>query len=166
MRCERDTASSSLRVQFMSGFWDKVKVGKRDECWPWQGETWRGYGRYWLNGKRRRAHRIAFLLAYGGFDPSLKILHRCDNPPCCNPRHLFAGTQKDNVTDMIRKGRSVVVGVSHSRYVRGSHVKLDDAEVREIKASNENNRTWARRLGVSESSVSRARRGLAFKEAT
>lgn len=90
-------------------FWEKVKRGAPDECWEWQAaKTEKGYGRLTSGRKNHlKAHRVAFALANGGtVDDDTNVLHRCDNPPCCNPAHLFAGTRRDNTQDMIRKGRN------------------------------------------------------------
>ena len=83
-----------------AAFWQHVD--RAGSCWIWRGPRHRqGYGR----AGRNVAHRIAFELAHGPFDRRLKVCHHCDNPPCVNPAHLFLGTQRDNVQDMVRKGR-------------------------------------------------------------
>lgn len=64
-----------------------------------------GYGMFLLNGKYRRAHRVAWEMRHGPIPDGLNCLHKCDNPPCVNPDHLWLGTQKDNVCDMMKKGR-------------------------------------------------------------
>jgi len=88
-------------------FWEKVEVKGDDECWPWKasqvGTT--GYGQFRLNEQKPRAHRIAWFIANGTIPEGLKICHSCDNTLCCNPAHLWAGTQKENIRDMISKGR-------------------------------------------------------------
>jgi hypothetical protein len=77
-------------------------------CWIWQGNLWEsGYARYILRQKEYRAHRISYFLTYGIFDESLFVCHKCDNPSCINPQHLFLGTPKENTQDMIDKGRLV-----------------------------------------------------------
>ena len=90
------------RARFMS----HVAVGDADACWPWTAaRNEKGYGVTGIPGRRTtKAHRVAYALHVG--DPgSLCVLHRCDNPPCCNPAHLFLGTKGDNNSDMITKGR-------------------------------------------------------------
>jgi hypothetical protein len=87
--------------------WEKVRRGGVDECWPWIATTthWFGYGRLEIKGKIFAAHRISYELANGPIPDGLFVLHRCDNPPCVNPHHLFLGTQKDNIGDASAKGR-------------------------------------------------------------
>jgi len=79
------------------------------ECWPWEGGCDKdGYGVTWDAEQRRsvRAHRVAWTLAHGEIPDGLHVLHRCDNPPCCNPADLFLGTVADNNADKIAKGRA------------------------------------------------------------
>lgn len=93
---------------FAERFWEKVDRRSPDECWPWLGRarTSFGYGAFAIGRDRaNRAHRIAWELTNGPVPVGLSALHRCDNPPCCNPAHLFLGTQADNIADMVAKGR-------------------------------------------------------------
>ena len=82
-------------------FWEKVN--KTNECWEWIAGKSHGYGVFWINGKLLRAHRVAWSIYNGGIPEGLLVLHKCDNPACVNPDHLFIGTQQDNVDDMITK---------------------------------------------------------------
>ncbi len=90
-------------------FWDKVDMSTPDQCWEWQAYRDRkGYGQFGLPGRRiGYSHRIAYALANGDLRDGQDecVLHRCDNPPCCNPHHLFVGSVADNNQDMRRKGR-------------------------------------------------------------
>lgn len=88
-----------------------AKVLKTDTCWLWQGTKAKGYGRLNIDGKRVYAHRFSYSVSKGILEPSQVIMHTCDNPSCVNPDHLVQGTQKDNVLDMINKGRQ-----THGRY--------------------------------------------------
>jgi len=78
-------------------------------CWLWSGALAknRGYGVYWDTAAQQTklAHRGAWEIARGPIPQGLSVLHRCDNPPCVNPAHLFLGTQLDNIRDMDKKGR-------------------------------------------------------------
>ncbi len=88
-------------------FWSKVEKAGPDDCWLWTGNKHsRGYGVFWLNGKSIRANRFALELAEGPapYDGAMS-LHSCDNPPCCNPKHLRWGTALNNIEDRIlRRG--------------------------------------------------------------
>lgn len=89
-------------------FWSKVaKTESQDDCWEWTAGCQKsGYGQFSIRtGEKISAHRMAWILTNGDIPDGLCVLHSCDNPPCCNPRHLFTGTQGDNIHDMIRKGR-------------------------------------------------------------
>jgi hypothetical protein len=89
----------------ISRFW--LKVHKTDTCWLWTaGTNGVGYGYFGLHHDQPiTAHRFAYELTYGPLDDGVCVLHRCDNPPCCNPDHLFLGTRKDNADDKVSKGR-------------------------------------------------------------
>lgn len=103
-------------------FWSKVdKDGPvhpllGTSCWLWRASVnpHNGYGRIHVGGKFGTvllAHRVAFVLSRGEIPAGLRVLHRCDNPRCCNPDHFMLGTQLDNVHDAIRKGRHSIVGL-------------------------------------------------------
>lgn len=89
--------------------WRRVAKGSPDACWPWTGYT-NDYG-YGVLGRGSRsdglirAHRAAWLVTHGTLPDDVLVLHTCDNPPCCNPAHLFLGTHADNTADMSAKGR-------------------------------------------------------------
>lgn len=89
-------------------FWSRVdRSGGPDACWPWTGGRYStGYGRMSMGRKKTGAHRLAWAIANGPIPDGLVICHTCDNPPCCNPAHLWAGTNQDNTADRVAKGRS------------------------------------------------------------
>lgn len=91
-------------------FWSLVDRKTPAECWPWLGSPGRkrhhtSYGAFHRRGVSHVASRLAYRLAVGPIPHDLHILHSCDNPPCCNPAHLRAGTPKENSQDCIVRGR-------------------------------------------------------------
>lgn len=87
--------------------WAKIDKRGPDECWPWQGaKTHFGYGSLRYENLHYYAHRVAYTASTGeAFAPKMEGCHRCDNPSCCNPQHIFMGTHLDNMRDMDAKGR-------------------------------------------------------------
>lgn len=94
-------------------FWSYVAVS--GGCWPWLGGTDDdGYGQFLYKGNAVRSHRVAWIFTFGEIPNGLRVLHTCDNPPCCNPDHLFLGTQANNNADMVAKGRQrILYGEAH-----------------------------------------------------
>jgi hypothetical protein len=150
--------------------WAKVDVRGPDDCWPWIGGSHgNGYGRLFLGpGSRERvyAHRAAWIVTHGPIPVEMLVCHRCDNPPCCNPGHLFLGTPEDNTQDGISKKR-VLVGA------KNGHFKLSDEDVSTIRrlyaAGGVTQSGLARRFGVRSSYIStltsgRSRRATANAE--
>lgn len=133
--CSQRCNGASRERPLDERLWALVNVGAPDDCWEWQGGRHRfRYGRLGLGGERGRrteyAHRISYILAHGPIPEGLYVCHHCDNPPCCNPDHLFLGTPSDNARDMSAKGRASApslkisdadVMVIRSRYTRRHH---------------------------------------------
>lgn len=112
-------------------FWAYVQVGAPDACWPWLRARYpRGYGFIRVRGKGIGTHRYAYELVNGPIPAGLYVLHSCDNPPCCNPSHLRAGTPADNNADMVNRGRARGL-VSHGETNPASKLTAD--QVRAIR---------------------------------
>lgn len=126
-------------------FWRGVDKQGPDECWPWtRACVTDGYGTISLvKGTPYATHRLSYSINKGLIPRGMQVLHSCDNPPCCNPAHLFLGTNTDNQKDRTRK-------------LRGS-AKLTDAQVNEIRSTNDNQKQTAKRFGITQSMVSRLR---------
>lgn len=108
------------KEHMLNRFWSQVKRG--DGCWPWIGAKRKGYGSVRWDGKAQFAHRVSWMLANGNITGGLWVLHKCDNPPCVRPDHLFLGTALDNARDAIQKGR-----------MKYGNVRFSEQEVREMR---------------------------------
>lgn len=137
------------------------KVAKSEEgCWLWtaalNGKGKHAYGVFRHNKKKRYAHRTAWELTYGPIPAGIEVCHRCDNPTCCRPDHLFLAPHIVNMQDMGKKGRAA----GFTRQVRGSEVgnsKLTEADVLEIRlraAAGEGGGNLARAFGISPGQAS------------
>lgn len=163
---------------FAVRFWKRVdQSGGQDACWPWtayRDEDGYGSSVFMVNKKRLfvLAHRYAYQLTYGIYPDRLQVCHTCDNPPCCNPRHLFLGTNADNRQDMINKGRAKFWCVPPERRARGDRngarthpglhkgikngrAKLTEDQVRQIKVllPSTPKRALARQFHVSKTVI-------------
>jgi len=116
-------------------FWEMVDKRGPDECWVWKGMRNKfGYGRIHAFGRMGLAHRISYILNVGTIEPGNFICHKCDNPPCVNPAHLFQGTAGDNNRDATAKGHNFyqpghVLNVGS----RNPKSKLQEADVEFIR---------------------------------
>jgi hypothetical protein len=158
-------------------------------CWTWaRGRTGAGYGETWDGRAVLLVHRVVYELTFGQIPDGLFVLHHCDNPPCCNPSHLFAGTHSDNMRDMMAKGR----GIRPEQRARGDRnghrlhperysapppnpmpgtrhpkSKLTDGQVREIRSlyasGTIRQSALGIRFGVSQVKISQIVRGVVWK---
>lgn len=121
--------------QFREVFWSKVAKGRHDECWPWMAARFQnGYGAISRYRKNLKAHRVAFQMARGPIPEGAVICHTCDNPPCCNPAHLFIGSNRDNTRDCIAKGRYNAFKVAPTRGEQRYNAKLNESGVRAMRS--------------------------------
>jgi hypothetical protein len=149
---------------FAERFWSKVDKRGPDECWPWLASVnASGYGRLTAGrGVNLKAHRVSYTLEKGPIPDGMNVLHHCDNPPCCNPGHLFAGTHKDNTQDMLSKDRGVAP--PHSFGKEHHHTKFDDAAARRIIADQRTHHVIAAEYGVCSMTVFRLKHGQTWKK--
>lgn len=136
----------SLRRRFSS----RIIITER--CWEWCGQiASTGYGRIRFGQLHTFAHRVSYSFFFGKIPRGLCVLHKCDNPRCVRPDHLFLGTKKDNTDDAVRKGR-MPHGESHKLH------KLSAAQVTEIRqrhSSGESRRALRTDFRISKSQVQR-----------
>lgn len=92
--------------QIAPRFWSKTEVTWPSKCWNWRGPKYHfGHGVFAFRRKPARAHRISWIIANGEIPEGQLVLHKCDNPACVNPNHLYLGSSKDNNRDMVNRGR-------------------------------------------------------------
>ena len=162
----------ALRERAAQRFWEKVdESGGKDACWPWTAyRAQSGYGHFHLitgpgEGRDYRAHRVAYMLANGELPDAATVCHSCDNRPCCNPAHLWTGTQADNMRDCCEKGRQRTVGRPGESNPRA---KLDWEQVRDIRKRHAANEATGLQLaaeyGMAPSSVRAILAGRVWKE--
>lgn len=128
-------------------FESKVMPEPNSGCWLWLGAASgrHGYGHTRHLGEQISAHRAAWLIYQGEIAPGMFVCHKCDNPHCCNPEHLFLGSHADNMRDAIRKGR-----------ING----LTPEQAAEVRSRKETQAVYASRFGVTQSAISRITNGL------
>ena len=142
-----------------------VKVGSPDECWEWiaKARNAKGYGHISAGRAFKfKAHRVAWALANGPIPDSGHVLHRCDNPSCCNPNHLFLGSKKENTHDMMAKGR---MKKPPTHWGEAHHMaKFDLATAIKISKDPRTARVIAEEYGVCTQTVYRLKRGETWRE--
>lgn len=153
-------------------FWHRVDLsGGSESCWPWTGyRSGSGYGALKRGGRMVSAHRLMWQLQHGDIPPDMWVLHRCDNPPCVNPAHLFLGTHADNMADMASKGRGGGGTPTHKnrarhpvrrgeRNPRAKLTAVQVAEIRELRMTGLSLRHLAANYGVHNRTIERIVKG-------
>lgn len=131
-------------------FWAKLQMLGPDECWEWQGTIRRdGYGKLGYQRRNFLAHRISWVIQNGPIPNGLEVCHSCDNPPCCNPEHLFLGTKADNQADKTKKGRQL-----RGEQISGAILtEADVVEIRRLVASGVSQHALDRKYGLTPGHV-------------
>lgn len=149
---------------YVERFWSKVQ--KIDGCWEWTGSLNRsGYGAFRTKDRYVPASRYSWFLAHGAIPDEMCVCHRCDNPPCVNPAHLFLGTLADNAHDMIAKGRAKYLQNFRACQGKGMdnpQAKLDDDKIRAIRSlhiQGLGTRRLARQFNVGRTTIQRTLQG-------
>ena len=141
---------------FINRFWGKIKVDPKTDCWNWIGtKDPDGYGKMYYLGNHWRSHRVSYSIYKGKINRGLCVLHRCDNPSCINPNHLFVGTPGDNNHDRAMKKRS-----RNQNGILNNRVKLSVDNVIYIKNHREKKQLeLAKLFNVSQTCISKIQTG-------
>lgn len=156
-----------MRPNTLNDFWARVRRSKRGACWLWRGQTDRyGYGVFRMCGRTVKAHRLAYETAYGAPGKYMCVCHACDVRGCCNPRHLFAGTNAENTADRQRKSRQATGArtrpETRAKGEANGSSKLTRSDVRRIRRlatrGTQRQADIGRRFGVTQGVVSKIKR--------
>lgn len=148
--------SGKVRFTPEERFWSKVNKWGQGACWPWIGATNKqGYGYFKALGFAR-AHRFSWFLSNGAIPAGKLVLHRCDNPACVNPSHLFLGSHLDNSADKLAKGRG---RWNPAKGEACGASKLSSVQVAEIRSVNGTNASIGLRFNISRRAVSDIKNG-------
>lgn len=137
-----------------------------DDCWEWQGAiSSNGYGRFCVKNKHRLAHRVSYEMFIGPIPEGLNVCHACDNRKCVNPHHLWAGTQSENLSDAVAKGRMFRPNTNGERNGNRKLCTADVVAIREMVAAGQLKYRVAEKFGVSPSTIGEIIAGKIWKDA-
>lgn len=141
-----------------------VAIDARSGCWNWTGTNrGRGYGQLRVGKATRSAHRLSYEVFCDIIPTGMVVCHRCDNPSCINPVHLFLGTQASNIADMVSKGRNAKGPVVAHAGTKNPKAKLTEHAVTAIRESTgASNKALARKFGVSNVQIANIRKGKSW----
>jgi hypothetical protein len=146
-------------------FTDKFKKREPDECWEWTGAKHpSGYGSIWFKGQSTGAHRVSWIIHKGPIPDNLFVCHHCDNPPCVNPKHLFLGTNQDNLKDAAKKNRLKYPKGTFASDETHQRSKLSNEQVRIIRSGKFRNNFLAKKFNVTHFTISRAKNRKTYKD--
>lgn len=154
----------SIKANLENRLWKYIDKKSFNECWNWVGKSKHpnGYGQISAGRKNRfKAHRVMWILINGDIPKGYYICHKCDNPSCCNPNHLFLGTPKDNMIDRDNKGR----GIKPPNFYGSKHHNTKFNESDAIKILNDNRKysEIAKDYNVCEMTIRRLKNRISWK---
>lgn len=153
----------SFSQRIIELFWSKVDKGGENDCWLWLKREEDGYGSFRPGSsvrktKRFKAHRFAWTITFGEISDGVLVCHKCDNPLCVNPAHLFLGSHLDNIRDCVNKGRRSPLVGKYKRTIesRKRKIGMDDAiQIRRLYAEGKGSQeSIGRQFGITQNQVS------------
>lgn len=155
-------------MPLMDRLYSHVCIDSVSGCWEWNGTRRNGYGRLIVGSrtdgtrKSESAHRLSYKINFGVIPDGMEVCHKCDNPACINPQHLFVGTRQDNVLDREQKGRNVVHTGEEKTNSKLTRKSVKDARW-EYAHKRTSYQTLANRYGVSKRTIMNAIKGVTWK---
>lgn len=150
--------SIALTKKIVDRFWRNVRILGENDCWEWKASTYKKsrYGRFSIKRKNLLTHRVSWVIANSEEIPfGLMVLHKCDNPPCCNPKHLFLGTQTENMQDMASKGRTKISYGEHNFLAKLK--EKDIPKILSLLSKGVSQKEIAKIFGVTQTTISRVK---------